>query len=61
MRTEIPTFILEVGTSASAARFLRFGSNLRQCSDEVFMARSNSSRFSKEVKKLSAPGCKVAI
>jgi hypothetical protein len=53
--SDIPTLILEVGRSASAARFLSFGSNFRQCSEEVLMARSNSSRSNKDVKKPSVP------
>lgn len=51
----ILTLILEVGRSASAARFLSFGSSFRQCNEEVLMARSNSSRSNKDVKKPSVP------
>ena len=49
------TFILDVGMSESAARLRSLASNLRQCSDDVFKARSNSSRFNSDVRNVSAP------
>lgn len=50
-----PTFIFDVGTRASAALLRKFASNLRQCSDDVLKARSNSNRSSNEVMKDSVP------
>jgi hypothetical protein len=47
--------ILDGGTSASAARFRVLASRRRQCSEEVAIARSNSRRYNREVRKVSAP------
>jgi hypothetical protein len=49
------TLIFDVGTSVSAIRFRRVGSSLRQCKDEVLMARSHSSLPKSEYRKGSAP------
>jgi len=52
---KIITFIFEVGTSASATRARKLGSNCRQLREEVAIARSSSIRSNKENKKGSAP------
>ena len=42
-----PTLIFEVGTRVSAIRLRRVGSSLRQCNDDVLMARSHSNLANK--------------
>lgn len=54
------TFILEVGTNASAARIRIVGSSLRHLNDDVLMARSNSRRSRSAVMKVSAPASDIS-
>lgn len=49
------TFIFVIGTSASATRDRRLGSNWRQCNEDVAIAKSSSSRLSRVNKKGSVP------
>ena len=49
------TLIFDVGTSVSAMRFRRVGSILRQCNDDVLIARSHSNLPRSEYRKGSAP------